>query len=370
MATACEENKGKIRSGAEIKGTSNRNQVDNLEEKNNTLYVCSFDRGRWKWVPLKKISQKNYKLLKNEIIETCISNYRLEDRAPLCHPIKLTGATGSNAEQINGVFYPQPNEVYSDGHMVYLRDDNNTHKRWIYFVPTRSKWRLGNTRYKDDRKAVGWLQNMNLDNSVAPSDADPWAIDQCNWRIWDGTDSAGNWIVCPNFKIELMNDGRAREIEEHNKSLQLAHVVQDYYKQLNDKYRAVSAILFNKMSKEDKIEIINSVEDLKTIFKKENICGSCFSCKKTTPCVHFDCPGACAECREKLDENDKCCTCGKSQKMQCPICFETFTPDQLEIFKCRHCVCLRCYLQSYKINKKLKKCPTCRAALPKNHIVV
>ena len=59
MASACEENKGKIRSGAEIIGTSNRSQVYNLEEKNNTLYVCSFDRGRWKWVPLKKISQKN-----------------------------------------------------------------------------------------------------------------------------------------------------------------------------------------------------------------------------------------------------------------------------------------------------------------------
>ena len=160
-----------------------------------------------------------------------------------------------------------------------------------------------------------------------------------------------------------MNDGRAREIEEHNKSLQLAHVVQDYYKQLNDKYRAVSAILFNKMSKEDKIEIINSVEDLKTIFKKENICGSCFSCKETTPCVHFDCPGACAECRETLDEDDKCCTCGKSQKMQCPVCFETFPTDQLEIFKCRHCICLRCYLRSFKLKKQINKCPTCRTPI-------
>jgi len=363
MASACEENKGKIRSGAEIKGTSNRNQVYNLEEKNNTLYVCSFDRGRWKWVPLKKISQKNYKLLKNEIIETCISNYRLDNRVPLCHPIKLTGATGSNAEQINGVFYPQPNEVYSDGHMVYLRDDDNANKRWIYFVPTRSKWRLGNTRYKDDRKAVGWLQNMNLDNSVAPSDADPWVIDQCNWRIWDGTDAVGNWVECPNFKIELMNDGRAREMEKQKKMVTQATKTMENYKQLNDKYRAVSAILFNKMSKEDKVEIINSVEDLKTIFKKENICGSCFSCKETTPCVHFDCPGACAECRETLDEDDKCCTCGKSQKMQCPVCFETFPTDQLEIFKCRHCICLRCYLQSFKFKKQIKKCPTCRTPI-------
>ena len=65
MATACEENKGKIRSGAEIIGTRNRYDITNLEQKNNTLYICSFDRGRWKWVPLKKVSQKNYKQFKN-----------------------------------------------------------------------------------------------------------------------------------------------------------------------------------------------------------------------------------------------------------------------------------------------------------------
>lgn len=363
MASACEENKGDIRSGAEIIGASNRAQVDNLEQKNNTLYVCSFDRGRWKWVPLANISQKNYKQLKNQIIETCIRNYRLDDRVPLCHPIKVTGATGSNAVQINGIFYPQPNDVREDGHMVYLRDDDNAHKRWIFFVPEISKWRLGNTRYKNERKAVGWLHNLDLANSAAPTDADPWAIDQGNWRIWDGADDNGNWIECPEFKIELINDGRAQEIEKQKKLVTQATETIENYKQLNDKYRAVSAILFNKMSREDKIEIINSVEDLKTIFKKEKICGSCFSCKETTPCVHFDCPGACEECRGTLDEDDKCCACGKSQKMQCPICFETFTPDQLEIFKCRHCICLRCYLQSFKVKRHIKKCPTCRTPI-------
>ena len=364
MATACEENKGKIRSGAEIIGTRNRYDITNLEQKNNTLYICSFDRGRWKWVPLKKVSQKNYKQFKNEIIEICVSNYRLNDRAPLCHPIKITGATGSNAGQINGVFYPQPNDVRADGKMVYLRDDNNAEKRWLFFVPSRSKWRLGNTRYKNERKAVGWLQNLNLGGAVAVmAGADPWIIDQCTWRIWDGIDTEGNWIECPNFKIELMNDGRAREMENQKKLMTNQQKTIENYQHLNDKYRAISAILFNKMSKEDKIEIINSVEDLKTIFKKENICGSCFSCKKTTPCVHFDCPGACAECRETLDEGDNCGTCGKTQKMQCPVCFETFTPDHLEIFKCRHCICLRCYLQSFKFKKQIKKCPTCRTPI-------
>ena len=37
---------------------------------------------------------------------------------------------------------------------------------------------LGNTRYKNERKGVGWVQHMNLDNSMATSDATPlWAID-------------------------------------------------------------------------------------------------------------------------------------------------------------------------------------------------
>ena len=357
MASACEENNGKIMTGAEIIGARARYELSNLEQRNNTLYVCSFDRGRWKWVPLKKISQKNYKKMKNEIIETCVSNYKLDDRSPLCHPIKISGAGGSNADQINGVFYPQPNEMRADGQTVYLRDDNNADKRWLFFVPSRSKWRLGNTRYKNERKAVGWLQH------AAANASSPWEIERDTWKIWSGADTNGTWMTCPDFKIELMNNGRAVEIERSTALLKEADETMKRYQDLNNKYREVSAILFNKMSKEDKINIINSVQYLKTIFKKENICGSCFSCKATTPCVHFDCPGACAECREELDEDDKCCTCGKSQQMQCPICFDTFSPNNLEILKCRHCICLRCYLRSFKLKKQIKKCPTCRAPI-------
>lgn len=366
MASPCEDNGGKILSGAEIIRIQRHLPVD-IAAENKTLYICSFDRGRWKWVQFKQISQKNYKKYKDTNIDECIKGYRFEKRPSHCHPIKISGATGSNAHQINGTFYPQPQEKKADNRIVYLRHDNNLNKRWLYWVPAASKWRLGNTRYKNERKAVGWLRNIP-ENGI--DNFSPWEIPVNTWKIWDGADNQGSWNNCPAFKIELVNDELACELERKTELLQKANEIIKGVTDLNDKYREVSAILFNKINKKDKLDIINSVAHLKMIFKKENICSSCFSCKTTTPCVHFDCPGACEECRKELDVVDKCCACGKSQKMQCPVCFDTFTTDHLEIFKCRHCICLRCYLTSYKVNKNIKKCPTCRAVIEANQVLV
>ena len=63
MTSPFEENAGKILSGGEIIGNLHADNIyagrvnyDLKVLNNNIIYMrCSIDRGRWKWIPLKKI---------------------------------------------------------------------------------------------------------------------------------------------------------------------------------------------------------------------------------------------------------------------------------------------------------------------------
>ena len=381
MALPLEENAGKILSRTEIKIPCARyrqrvclqEEYPITEASHKKLFMCAFQRRRWKWVPLEDITHKNYKDHRESITRDIKETYKYSQRVDGCCPIKITGATGSNAHQINGLFYPIPEAREDDGHNVYLREDDNqwANKRWLYMagaIGARS-WRVGNTRYMNERKAIGWLWQSS---GLSGEGITPWGIPVNQWKIWNGVDNNGNWVACPTLKIELMKDTRETEIANLQQQIKNERRLHKTHIDIKEQYKKVSSILFNKLDKKIKLSLIDTVPELKVLLKYDKLCAVCFADKPTTPCVHFECPGACADCHNGEDgvkDESICCACGKEQKLQCPVCFEMYSVDQLEIFKCRHCICLRCYLNSYKVKKKIKKCPTCRAKLPLNFVL-
>lgn len=383
MSLPIEENAGKILSRAEIchsdRAYGNNGLRHLLQEESQigdtgykSLFMCVHTRGRWKWLPLSSITNKNYKEYREKITQNIEGTYKYTHICNHNCPIKITGATGSNAQQINGIFYPAHEATNNDGINVYLRDDHNAwqQKRWLYMANNDNgnrSWRIGNTRNMNQRNAIGWLMQTNTDPH-----ATPYELEVNNWKVWSGVDTNGEWINCPSLKIELMRDSRESELIALKTRIEKELLQQAQVTQIKEKYQKVSSILFNKLDKMMKQSLIENVPELRELLKYDKLCAVCLADKPTTPCVHFECPGACDECRSSEDgkQNESiCCACGKEQKLQCPVCFDTYSVDQLEIFKCRHCICLRCYLNSYKVNKKIKKCPTCRAKLPKNFVL-
>jgi len=390
MALPIEENAGKIlsrteietrivhdhhipqsRRAAEVRRLLQEDPITEASQKK--LFMCAFQRRRWRWIPLDTITHKNYKNYRENITKGIEETYRHSQRVDGCCPIKITGAPGSNAPQINGLFYPIPEARRDDGHNVYLREDDNpwANKRWLYMagaVGART-WRVGNTRYMNERKAIGWLM-QTADLSGNPMKV--WEMPVNQWKVWDGVDNNGNWVACSTLKIELLKDTQETEIVNLREQIANERKLHKTHTKIKEQYKKVSSILFNKLDKKTKLSLIDTVPELKVLLKYDKLCAVCFADKPTTPCVHFECPGACADCHSGEDgikDKSKCCACGKEQKLQCPVCFDTYSVDHLEIFKCRHCICLRCYLNSYKVKKKIKKCPTCRAKLPSNFVL-
>ena len=386
MSRPIEENAGKILSRTEIeipcpghaapwRGEVLRRRLQEeypiTEASQKKLFMCAFQRRRWRWIPLDAMTHKNYKNYRENITKGIEETYRHSQRVDSCCPIKITGAPGSNAHRINGIFYPVPEARRDDGHTVYLREDDNqwANKRWLYRAAAGRSWRIGNTRFMNERKAIGWLmQSADLSGNHITA----WEMPVDQWKVWDGEDNNGNWIACPTIKLELMKDTQETEIANLQQQIKKLYTIHKTHTAIKEQYKKVSSILFNKLDKETKLSLIDTVPELKVLFKYDKLCAVCFGDKPTTPCVHFECPGACAEChsgKDGIKDESICCACGKEQKLQCPVCFDTYSVDHLEIFKCRHCICLRCYLNSYKVKRKIKKCPTCRAKLPSNFVL-
>ena len=131
-----------------------------------------------------------------------------------------------------------------------------------------------------------------------------------------------------------------------------------------DEYKLLKE-LFDKLKDEEKKQLITKYKNTDI---GKSICGTClkYSLQNKTKCIHFDCPGQCLACFNKMGENFKTCTaCNKKQEMECPICTEVYNAKHLTHFSCRHCVCWQCYCRSYISNKPLKKCPLCRKTIKK-----
>ena len=248
--------------------------------------------------------------------------------------IKISGAIGSNASQINGTYYPLPflRSSHVDGapvrfiHNVYLRDSNDNHssRRWLYFA-TNKTWHVGNTRNMHNRHNQGWLRDLK-GNEVrdASFDIKPWTISSDKWNVWDGADNAGSWKAMPNFKIEL--DGGGQSSEDYRKLKDEFNIIQDNHDtnkkmlktsfELNKQLVSGCGLLFNRLNKEEKHDMLNNGNTFHNIFNKTDLCACCFSFDKNiTKCIHLDCPGACTKCRHTSGGGDgTCCACGKKQE--------------------------------------------------------
>ena len=126
----------------------------------------------------------------------------------------------------------------------------------------------------------------------------------------------------------------------------------------NKTYDEVTKFLFNRLSKEERMDLLNKHNSFKKSFRKVNLCTICLSKSPNTKCIHYDCPGACQKCIQESCKNEgNCCACDKKQIMQCPICFDSHKEQYLKIFNCHHCVCWKCYSNAFEAKKKLTKCP-------------
>ena len=147
MSLPIEENAGKILSRAEIchrgKFTASNGLRRLLQEESpigdtgyKRLFMCVHTRGRWKWLPLSSITNKNYKEYREKITQNIENTYKHAHKDNRNCPIKITGATGSNAQQINGMFFILPmRQTMADGINVYLRDAmHGIKKRWLYMA--------------------------------------------------------------------------------------------------------------------------------------------------------------------------------------------------------------------------------------------
>lgn len=137
--------------------------------------------------------------------------------------------------------------------------------------------------------------------------------------------------------------------------------------------------MYQQMSLEKKKKIINT-----PLFKQSamrgKICGGCYAyTEELHKCIHVDCLGRCSACQQKnvfaaqetpasaATELDKvhlmckvCPACNKKQEIQCPICFEVQTADNICLLGCRHAFCWKCYGLSCMKGRQLTKCPMCR----------
>ena len=121
--------------------------------------------------------------------------------------------------------------------------------------------------------------------------------------------------------------------------------------------------LYNKIGNDEREAYINN--GIHELFKKTQLCHICFKISPLIKCLHFDCVGACAECRKAEKEggggDGTCCACKREQKAECPVCTEIHTEEYLKILPCKHVLCWKCICNSYECGHPIKKCPQCRS---------
>ena len=134
-------------------------------------------------------------------------------------------------------------------------------------------------------------------------------------------------------RLDAEFDNFKKELEANVKStLQACDTIREQHSKRVDDYRNMSRVLFNNLSKEERVKLADT-STFRTLFKKEDLCSCCLASKKTTKCIHSDCTGACETCRED-NEDAICCACGKEQILECPVCQSNFPPSFMNIFKC------------------------------------
>ena len=353
---ACSNRKGQIADAGEV----------GLPQQNSP-YVCVHLRGRWQWQPIKNISGKTFKDVKDimyKSIHNCLQ-LRISDEKK--YSIAISNCTTSSKDSINGKWKPLIRTSVREGE--FNAYGGETGLRFLYCVKKRIhgimkyEWWIGVTDNMQARKGWGFLrQKRATTNSIAP-----WQVNK--WLAWNKPGAQeGKWLEQP-IKVEKMDNEWEVNRAIESKTKELAKQTQEtidtcnatlnsMVKSMSD-HKEVSRELFNKLTKEERLAVVDTSK-FRAVFKKEDLCSCCFSDAKTTKCIHQDCTGACAKCRGDNEDAD-CCACGKKQVMECPICQgDNFPVSFMKIFHCKHAVCYKCYSQAYELKRELKKCPMCR----------
>ena len=341
-------------------------------------FICIKIHGRWKWQRLETLSSARWSEWSSEIsktINTLGQNAVVADKQM---SIEITGSTATSADSINAIWMPidSPHEDFPNEFNVYKSHDGN---RYLYCTikldngVRKYQWWIGTKPNMERRKPWGFMKQHTPTTSPFP----PWQINQ--WDDWSNDVAGGSWHA-PNTSIQVSVmdkeyilskekkkldaefDNFKKELEANVKStLQACDTIREQHSKRVDDYRNMSRVLFNNLSKEERVKLADT-STFRTLFKKEDLCSCCLASKKTTKCIHSDCTGACETCRGD-NEDAICCACGKEQILECPICQTSYQPSFMNIFKCKHAVCWRCNCKAYEAKRPLKKCPMCRAEL-------
>ena len=344
-------------------------------------FICIKIHGRWKWQRLETLSAARWGEWSAEIsktINTLGQNAVVGEKQIM---IEIVGSSTTSASHINGIWNPinAPREDYPNEFNVYKNHGGN---RYLYCArinrtgqPLNYQWWIGTEENMKERKPWGFMKQHTPTTSPFP----PWQINQ--WDDWNHNvgETQGRWQL-PSTTIQVSAMDKEYILSKHKKeldaefdifkkklednvksTLQACDTIREQYSKRVDNYRNMSRVLFNNLSKEERVKLADT-STFRTLFKKEDLCSCCLASKKTTKCIHSDCTGACETCRGD-NEDAICCACGKEQILECPICQESHQPSFMNIFKCKHAVCWKCNCKAYEAKRPLKKCPMCRAEL-------
>ena len=355
---ACINRKGQIADACEVGLPSQ-----------NSPYVCVHFRGRWQWQPVKSISGKTFKEIREQMyknIHNCLQEKIMCEKK---YSIMISNCTTSSKNRINVEWRPAP-ALVKEGEFNVYKDGN----KFLYCARKRInnimkyEWWIGVEDNMTQRRGWGFLrQKKATTNSIAPWQVNKWLA----WNMPGHQD--GKWLEQP-IKVEKMDKEweikkaikiKTKELaKQTQETIDSCNAVMNSTNEMMNKHKEVSRELFNRLTKGERIAVVDTSK-FRAVFKKDDLCSCCFSDAKTTKCIHQDCTGACATCRGDNEDAD-CCACGKRQVMECPICQEdNFPISFMKIFdrSCKHGVCYKCYSTAYELKRELKKCPLCRVPI-------
>lgn len=364
MTEACAENEGKVLCRSQIKLVQKLQLYTDTNNHRiwNQLYICIHKNRKWRWENLHCLSSVNFKKYKEKIINAAnISTRHFEKHE--C-PIEINNCTGGNADHINGIWCPVPELKMNKEYQVYKKVRGGG---WLYPV-TQGKtyqWWIGNWDNFRRRCAFGKCRTKKINydggDAIIPP---PWIHKK--WFIWDNCDDGEEkWTWRTNrehgFTLKILK-------QDSELYKRISNLKDDSNKLTIQKMEMLDILkeLYHKFPKEERKNLVDI--KLKNYFNKASLCTLCFSIDKPiSKCLHFDCIGACNDCRNEAKNggggDGSCCACGKQQIMECPICLDSHTEQYLKILPCKHCVCWKCFCNSYEIGRPLKKCPNCRIAI-------
>ena len=379
------------------------------------LFICRYKRSRWMWERLEDMPKYLwaaqattgnilYKILKVGILKAFSDEYT---KLPTNHdirPLRISNAKGTHADKINGIYYPILElcpYLYDTAPMIYLKKNSDSERGymnsngndrsclWIYWVQNNDnihegKWWIGNTYYMKLGVGHGFMKACTP-SAATPGHRTP-DHNSLHWQIWTGHDSdhasPGRWLADGPYVDEINSDPtRPLEIKKLQYNCDgsfKADPNQDIKDDLEnmkiaikdslDNYHLIAQKLWNRFPEKQRCTLWENDPNLQILLDRNKICKCCFMISKNkVKCIHFDCPGACTQCHEgyagKQGMGRECIACKREQIVKCPICFEEEKSKYLRIFKCRHFVCMKCFITAFEKKKAIKKCPCCRKAI-------